>query len=85
MRHGCQSGAECEIADLQSAYHGVPIVALPFFADQPDNAGKVVAKVSGKAYEWALTMSMSMTCMIASLLRTFLACATCLVLLKAAL
>lgn len=30
---------------LQAAYHGVPIVALPFFADQPANADKAVARV----------------------------------------
>ena len=31
---------------LQAAYHGVPVVGLPFFADQPANAGKIVAKVN---------------------------------------
>ncbi len=30
---------------MQAAYHGVPIVALPFFADQPANADKAVARV----------------------------------------
>ena len=30
---------------MQAAYHGVPIVGLPFSGDQPDNAAKVVAKV----------------------------------------
>lgn len=29
----------------QAAYHGVPIVGLPFFGDQPGNADKAVAKV----------------------------------------
>ena len=32
---------------LQALYHGKPIVAMPFFADQLPNADKVVAKVSG--------------------------------------
>ena len=31
---------------LQALYHGKPIVAMPFFADQLPNADKVVAKVS---------------------------------------
>ena len=31
---------------LQALYHGKPIVAMPFFADQLPNAEKVVAKVS---------------------------------------
>ncbi len=29
----------------QAAYHGVPVVALPFFGDQPSNAGQAVARV----------------------------------------
>lgn len=29
----------------QAAYHGVPIVALPFFADQHENADKAVGRV----------------------------------------
>ncbi len=29
----------------QAAYHGVPVVGLPFFGDQPGNADKAVAKV----------------------------------------
>ncbi|CAL5228007.1 g11062 [Coccomyxa viridis] len=31
----------------EAAYHGVPIVGLPFSGDQPDNAAKVVAKGMG--------------------------------------
>ena len=30
---------------LQALFHGKPIVAMPFFADQLPNAEKVVAKV----------------------------------------
>ncbi len=30
---------------VQAAYHGVPVVALPFHDLPPDNAAKVVAKV----------------------------------------
>jgi UDP:flavonoid glycosyltransferase YjiC (YdhE family) len=29
----------------QAAYHGVPVIGLPFFGDQPGNADKAVAKV----------------------------------------
>jgi hypothetical protein len=29
----------------QAAYHGVPIVVLPFFADQHENADKAVGRV----------------------------------------
>ena len=29
----------------QAAYHGVPVIGLPFFADQPGNADKAVSKV----------------------------------------
>ena len=29
----------------QAVYHGVPIVAMPFFGDQPMNAQKVISKV----------------------------------------
>ena len=29
----------------QAAYHGVPVAALPFFGDQPGNAGQAVARV----------------------------------------
>ena len=29
----------------QAAYHGVPVVALPFFGDQTGNAGQAVARV----------------------------------------
>ncbi len=35
---------------MQAIYHGKPIVAMPFFADQLPNADKVVAKVSNAAY-----------------------------------
>ena len=35
---------------LQALYHGKPIVAMPFFADQLPNADKVVAKVSSMPY-----------------------------------
>lgn len=33
------------VAMPQAAYHGVPIAALPFFADQPENADKAVGRV----------------------------------------
>lgn len=35
---------------MQAIYHGKPIVAMPFFADQLPNADKVVAKVSDASY-----------------------------------
>ncbi len=31
---------------VQAIYHGKPVVAMPFFGDQPDNADRVVAKVT---------------------------------------
>ena len=38
---------------LQALFHGKPIVAMPFFADQLPNAEKVVAKVRQYAtYSW---------------------------------
>lgn len=30
----------------KALYHGKPIIAMPFFADQPYNAVRVVGKVS---------------------------------------
>ena len=30
---------------LQAAYHGVPVVALPYLITQKDNAAKMVTKV----------------------------------------
>ena len=30
---------------MQAIYHGKPVVAMPFFGDQPNNADKMVAKV----------------------------------------
>lgn len=36
-------------ADMtQAVYHGVPIIAMPFFGDQPMNAQKVISKVCDK-------------------------------------
>lgn len=29
----------------QALYHGKPVIAMPFFGDQPSNADRVVAKV----------------------------------------
>ena len=33
------------VISCQAAYHGVPVVAMPFFADQPLNTMKAVSKV----------------------------------------
>ena len=30
--------------DMQAAYHGVPIVGMPLFAEQPDNVARAVEK-----------------------------------------
>ena len=56
---------------MQAAYHGVPIVALPLNADQPDNAAKVVAQVNhpvlsrlqpmGRLLDWNM-LSINMAC-----------------------
>ncbi|CAL8464217.1 g3752 [Coccomyxa elongata] len=37
--------SHCGVNSLyEAAYHGVPVVALPFFGDQPSNAGQAVAR-----------------------------------------
>ncbi|BDA49336.1 UDP-glucuronosyltransferase 2A1 [Coccomyxa sp. Obi] len=37
--------SHCGVNSLyEAAYHGVPVVALPFFGDQPGNAGQAVAR-----------------------------------------
>lgn len=35
---------------MQAIYHGKPVVAMPFFGDQPNNADKMVAKVGSPQY-----------------------------------
>ena len=31
---------------MQAIYHGKPVIAMPFFGDQQNNADKMVAKAS---------------------------------------
>lgn len=39
---------------VQAIYHGKPIVGMPFFGDQPNNADRVVAKVKSPYYHGTL-------------------------------
>ncbi len=62
----------------QAAYHGVPIIALPFFGDQPGNADKAVAKVTSlsatekcwhaELSEFRLWISVSLSAMMSFIL-----------------
>lgn len=40
---------------LQAVYHGVPIVAMSFFGDQPINAQKIISKVCIKPFSTLFT------------------------------
>lgn len=50
------TGFACVRCSVQAIYHGKPIVAMPFFADQLTNADKVVAKVRMEQddFEWLI-------------------------------
>lgn len=39
---------------MQAIYHGKPVVAMPFFGDQPNNADKMIAKVGLQPFPYDL-------------------------------
>jgi len=39
---------------MQAIYHGKPVVAMPFFGDQPNNADKMTAKVGLQPFPYDL-------------------------------
>lgn len=49
LNHHCVSGLTLYVptVNVQAAYHGVPIVGLPLFAEQPDNMARATEQGFG--------------------------------------